>query len=226
MSKLTGVVVGYSDSGLLNQVCDRVFRVDSFKDDIDDHLEQLIKESDVVQFMGGADINPMWYGERAQLGTHFNHEQDVFEVAVHNIARQGGKIITGICRGAQLICALNGGKLIQHVTFHQNGRHPMHISNGEILEVNSLHHQMCLPPPHAQVLGWAPNIARNIPIGTTETEAYFIPATWSFGVQYHPEFMNTDEPARIWYLKQLKQIINMKENNHAPETFVPVSSAA
>ena len=62
--------------------------------------------------------------------------------------------MVGICRGAQFLTVMNGGKLVQHVNNHAiSGTHPCHIKmpSGpkavkiETVEVTSTHHQMMYP---------------------------------------------------------------------------------
>jgi len=123
----------------------------SYANWIDDvELVDKMENADVVMFTGGEDIHPKLYGERKLACTGSNTARDSEEVDAFNkatkLVKKGKKLICfGTCRGAQLLCALNGGKVIQDVSGHAvYGTHP--ITDGEILlDITSLHHQMMYP---------------------------------------------------------------------------------
>lgn len=102
-----------------------------------------IEEAEVVLFTGGEDINPSLYNKRAHHSTWYTQSRDDFEVENYKKVRED-QLIVGICRGAQLACALNGGILIQDCNGHGGCRH--NITNGvETYEIQSIHHQMMYP---------------------------------------------------------------------------------
>lgn len=101
---------------------------------------------DLVVFLGGTDISTSFYGQKKARKTdnpdvaRDEREKKAFEFCVEQ------KIpMVGICRGAQLLCALSGGKLIQHVDGHGGN----HVVNAPKLGINymvsSSHHQMMYP---------------------------------------------------------------------------------
>lgn len=109
-----------------------------------------MEDADIVLFTGGEDIHPKLYGERKLSCTGANTSRDTEEVDAFNkvvkLVKKGKKIICfGTCRGAQLLCALNGGKVIQDVSGHAiYGTHP--ITDGKVtMDITSLHHQMMYP---------------------------------------------------------------------------------
>ena len=109
-----------------------------------------IDEADIVLFTGGEDIDPALYGCKVHKSTYFNKFRDEYELEYYHKMRND-QIGLGICRGAQLACALNGGLLIQDVDNHWVGdTHPI-VNVSDIknlpLELNipSLHHQMMYP---------------------------------------------------------------------------------
>ena len=53
--------------------------------------------------------------------------------------------IIGVCRGAQMLCAAAGGWLIQHMSGHVHGSHPMITSDGVVMQTTSAHHQLMYP---------------------------------------------------------------------------------
>lgn len=116
-----------------------------------------MEKADVVVFPGGADVNPAMYGEPCNVATHFNDDTDAKETAEFNKAMGMGKKMVGICRGAQLLCAKAGGKLVQN----QNDswtRHNCFTYDGKIINVTSAHHQAMYPwgmkDGTYAVLGW------------------------------------------------------------------------
>ena len=101
------------------------------------------EEADIVLFSGGADINPSLYNCKCSPHTHYNDYRDKLEIQCYNKLTPK-QIVIGLCRGAQLLTALNGGKLIQDVTGHNCGPH--YITNGETkFKIESIHHQMMYP---------------------------------------------------------------------------------
>lgn len=75
-----------------------------------------VAELDGLILTGGEDIDPLRYG--AQRGSHTgpaNTPRDTFESSLYVAARAAGLPVLGICRGAQLINAVHGGTLHQHL---------------------------------------------------------------------------------------------------------------
>lgn len=103
-----------------------------------------MEEADIVLFTGGEDVTPALYKEKALSCTSYNRDRDKAEMAEFNKIKST-QLAIGICRGSQLMCALNGGKLVQDCTNH--GIASTHgITNGEMLyEITSTHHQMQYP---------------------------------------------------------------------------------
>lgn len=98
---------------------------------------------------GGADISPAIYGQKANKYTMANDhlsDRDEYEVAMAKACIAMNIPIIGICRGAQLMCALSGGTLVQHVDGHAMGRyHEITTDTGATYTCPSLHHQMMFP---------------------------------------------------------------------------------
>ena len=95
----------------------------------------------LVVFTGGHDVTPAFYGEQANPQTGNLQARDVQEAAIFDKAVKLKKNIAGICRGSQFICAMSGGKLVQHVTNH-GGNHNVRTDDGRLIEVTSTrHHQ-------------------------------------------------------------------------------------
>lgn len=103
-----------------------------------------IEEADIIILPGGADIDPSIYGKkRHHTVTWLNPDRDAREIADFNAVRQD-QVVLGICRGAQLLCALFGGILVQNC--HRHGGCDHGITNGEKeYRITSIHHQMMYP---------------------------------------------------------------------------------
>ncbi len=177
---------------------------------------------DLVCYTGGSDIGPELYGhENLDSGTNPARdiaERDIFEIAAkHNIPQ------TGICRGAQLISALSGGTMVQHMeTSHGGHRHMTQaLDMEEEFLASSAHHQMIVPGPGAEVYAWATERITaedcvydgQLPDSVFDgdavrvTEAIYIPQTRCFGVQYHPEWMEAGCTAATWYLDKIRELL-------------------
>ena len=107
-------------------------------------LFDVVKDStkaDVLMLTGGADILPEHYGEPPHYTTYHSPHRDAYEKPYINQFIKAGKPILGICRGAQFLCAIAGGKLVQDCTGHGSS-HNVHTFDGKVLRTSSLHHQM------------------------------------------------------------------------------------
>lgn len=140
------------------------------------------KSEDIVIFHGGVDINPELYNDRPHPYTQTpNKTRDAVESACMTRAIEAGAFIYGICRGAQLACVLNGGKLNQHITGHTGGGHKL---DQLPFRTNSCHHQAMLPKGNFEVIATHGDIY----------EMLWYPETKCFCVQGHPEWLGFDDP--------------------------------
>ena len=130
---------------------------------------------------------------------------------------------TGICRGAQLISSLSGGTMVQDLRRSHGGhRHPTQaLGVEEDFLASSAHHQMIVPGAGAEIYAWATQRIEaedcvydgDLPDsifddeGIRVTEAIYIPQTRCFGVQYHPEWMDKDCFAALWYLDKIRELL-------------------
>lgn len=170
-------------------------------------LVDSLYKADAFLFTGGADISPEIYGEEMGMRTFIHPERDRREIQVFNVGVEMGKAMIGICRGAQLLTALNGGKLVQHVSNH-GGSHPVHTLDGREFIVSSTHHQMMnpfgLPKKNYKLLAWANKISHTYLDGdgnqirrfwtydAVEPEVVVYPNTRCLCIQAHPEIMPSD----------------------------------
>lgn len=164
---------------------------------------------DAVVIWGGGDISPSLYGKpiskrtsaQTKLGYRDEIERDIVDAAFHS-----GIPVIGVCRGAQLVCAMSGGVLVQDVNGHHSN-HAIRLKSGRSINTTSIHHQMMFPFDLDQkdydILAWSENklsaryvmtdtdIREDIPL---EPEIIYFKNTNSLAIQGHPEFadVNTD----------------------------------
>jgi putative glutamine amidotransferase len=174
-------------------------------------LVRMLDDADVIGFGGGADIHPSLYGCK-DVGSSVGHgpsTRDRTERQVFDYAVQHGIPMFGICRGAQLLCALSGGKLVQDVQGH-GGTHTITTHGGLMMPMSSTHHQMMYPwdVPH-DLIAWTENKSdryiHDIPNYVQpdkDPEVVFFEHTGALAVQGHPEWMEYDSgtvrQVRIW----------------------------
>ena len=174
-----------------------------------------IDEADIIHLVGGADISPFLYTDREHPHTH--HQPFVDERSLSLIEQAKGRPIVGICRGGQLLNALAGGSMYQHVVGHANGgRHLItDLRNNKVISVNSLHHQMMIPADHAEVIAVAHGVATlkqkdsstdniNEPI---DTEVVWYPDTKWLCFQPHPEYVDINDVCAKYFVELFNEFI-------------------
>lgn len=105
-----------------------------------------VPDCDVYVLTGGEDINPLLYGEEPIAATYYNQRRDDQELRGYRIAHELNKFKFGICRGAQLLTALNGGKLWQDVDGHTRAHNMFDVRDRRIIHTSSVHHQQMRVP--------------------------------------------------------------------------------
>lgn len=172
------------------------------------------KEGDLVLFLGGQDIDPSLYGadyvdihgtkfpgRTARAHNYGLSPRDELEFRLGLAAIDKGVPLIGCCRGAQLLCILAGGSLIQHTTLH-HGQHDLHLWDGRHLMCNSVHHQMMRPKStEHRWLGWSHRRSTvyhhdekvdgpfdpTVEFKLGEPEILYFPTIKGLAFQYHPE---------------------------------------
>lgn len=173
----------------------------SYKDTFQEKL-------DLIIFWGGEDISPSLYNERNthSMANNYLSKRDAYETYVYKLAKEKQIPMLGICRGAQLLCALNGGRLWQHVENHGHAHEIRLTETNELLKVTSTHHQMMRPTKEMKVLGVSAKVLspmkynENGAYNTEEDEAeiVFIPQVRALCIQGHPEYTEpTSEFSRL-----------------------------
>ena len=197
------------------ELTDKVVKVDGPSEFADDERGFLV-------LWGGADISPTIYGAKRNPHTYAHEAMSLRDRLEVNLAREAmsrGMLIVGVCRGAQLMCALSGGKLVQHVSGHSSS-HDMETEDGLIMDTSSLHHQMMYPwNVDHELIAWSSPPLSSYHQGETvdedlvapvergglpvEPEIVFFPETNALAIQGHPEYRNPDTP----FVKYCNQLI-------------------
>lgn len=182
-----------------------------------------ISEADIVVFTGGEDVDPCLYGERPLKTTFFNPIRDAVEVDAFTQAVYNEKFMVGICRGAQFLNVMNGGKLWQHVDNHLGDHLIRDEITGRDIKVTSTHHQMMRPAENGEIVATAakstikqygasitpPGQSRHYPEGQwtgktcvedPDVEVVYYPETYSLCFQPHPEY---DSLTTLEYFEEL-----------------------
>ena len=180
--------------------------------------EALYSRLDGVLFSGGGDIGLQYSpGEAHPRIDDVDLARDSLELKMIQTAASDGKPFLGICRGCQVMNVALGGTLYTHipdqlpkaldhsypgnmrtVLVHEvkieEGTHIAEIFVEPILKVNSLHHQGLKDiAPSLRVAGHAPDGL---------VEAIELPDhPFALAVQWHPEWLTDQEPARNLFLK-------------------------
>ena len=117
-----------------------------FKTQYDFNIQKNPETASLLVFTGGADVAPVYYGETQLDCTVSNPKRDEEETALY--LKYNNKLKFGICRGAQFLHVLNGGRLWQDCDNHAiNGTHRIFdIRTKEAVQVTSTHHQMMYIP--------------------------------------------------------------------------------
>lgn len=180
-----------------------------------------VDEADIVVFGGGADVNPAIYEAEQHPYTNIDIKRDDEDIKLFRECLEKGVPMIGICRGAQFLHVMNGGRLYQHVNNH-TGDHAMYIDSSfsknkipkTITRVSSVHHQMCIQNSDMTVIGTSPGKSDSrhetehiVHSGhNRDIEAFFYRDTCCFGVQGHPEYVGYSQYA-CWFLDTIYELV-------------------
>jgi carbamoylphosphate synthase small subunit len=178
--------------------------------------------ADLIQFCGGADVNPALYGQVKHPNTYFREERDTIDIMALKLARKLDKPVAGICRGGQFLNVMCGGSMWQDVEGHaMMGVHEaFDFRTKKNLQVTSTHHQMMRGGKGSTLVlaatkskwkercGIAGNTFRSYDRQVYDTEALFYEKHKAFCFQPHPEFEGHDELATAYfgYLNELLHV--------------------
>jgi putative glutamine amidotransferase len=160
---------------------------------------EILRVLDGLLLAGGADIDPVRYGQPAHPQTvGLRPDRDEGELELLDAALEQDLPVLGVCRGMQLMIVHAGGHLQQHLpelVGHENhrpaagvyGEHAVRVDGasrlgsilGERVQVRSYHHQGVTDAGKLSVVGWADD---------DTVEAVEDPShTFALGVLWHPE---------------------------------------
>jgi gamma-glutamyl-gamma-aminobutyrate hydrolase PuuD len=173
---------------------------------------------DAVLLWGGSDISPSLYDEARyrNSGPDSPTPRDIFEWSLIREADERGIPVIGICRGAQLMCAYVGGKLVQDVDNH-NKSHSIATVDDKSFFVTSCHHQMMYPfDVEHEMLAWSSKHQSTVYNPKEklycqemekhfykEPEVVFFPEIKGYGIQCHPEWHTEDDPFNAWIMESI-----------------------
>ena len=212
---LIGISANTADIDLtLRRVyCDQIVRaggVPMVLPPVDDAevLINMLEGIDGLVLTGGADYNPLWYGEQPEKELYtINSTRDLPELLLTRLAFNRQIPILGICRGVQTMAIALGGNLVQDLKTtlkhsqdapRSEATHSVTITEGSTLYglygqetfVNSFHHQAVKDcGSHLHVVATAPDGVIEA-VESTEQKALM-------GVQWHPEWMG-DEGLKLF----------------------------
>jgi len=178
-----------------------------------DSMDYFLERAKAIVIGGGEDVHPSVYGkeEYVEVCGAFDEFRDSIEMVLIKHALLNKKPLLGICRGHQIINAVNGGTLIpdipsfsQTTINHRSDRDSAHVIicmkdswlsalNIDTLWVNSRHHQ-CIDElsPLFSPAAYSPDgIIESIQIADTLLHPFAV------GVQWHPEGLHDKASAQI-----------------------------
>ena len=186
--------------------------------------EQLITNDGFLVIWGGEDIHPSLYGEEnlASFVDFTASERDLMELALIDKAVHLGMPVLGVCRGAQLCCAIAGGKLAQDIEGHGRS-HNISTNDGRTFITSSVHHQMMYPfEVEHELLAWSTTQLSKHYVGLTpdeiskvevEPEVVYFPEQQFLAVQGHPEFMDENCAFNHYIGELIKNYLFQKVTN-------------
>lgn len=200
----TAYIAGYellddADYGEMADIATRLLGLELLFDSEEPH--------DVLLFAGGTDINPAMYGEKplptTQKSDMLRDGREIYHWQVGQ-TRIDVPLNIGVCRGAQFLNVMAGGKLWQHVDGH-HGAHSVWYNNMAHSGITSDHHQMMIVPENGKekkirhsILAYASGLGDrskirmaqgSIPRGRDTTgnpECIWYPDVRNLCVQFHP----------------------------------------
>jgi gamma-glutamyl-gamma-aminobutyrate hydrolase PuuD len=190
-----------------------------------------LEDADLVQFTGGADVDPIFYNRLEHPRTSCDFDRDKRESIQYGLAKSLNKKIAGVCRGAQFLTVMAGHELWQDVTHHANvaGHSIVDKFTKQVRHVTSTHHQMMRlndKGGEAIVIATAGHIAQRKSCVEEDEfiydffakdkkhreemgedlEVVFYPGENSLAFQPHPEFEKGE--CRNYYFEVLSRYLN------------------
>lgn len=180
------------------------------------YLKEREEHFDLVCFEGGADVNPLLYGELNNGLSHCDVGTDMGSLALYNNARRLNVPMVGICRGAQFLNVMAGGRMHQHYDGHAIvGTHPIHFFQYEgeqrvkkTCQVTSTHHQVMIPGRFQEVIGWAgDDWQREVP---EQVEIVWNGLDNGLSFQPHPEYVDKGHECQTLFFQLIWEYFGLK----------------
>ena len=189
-----------------------------------------LEHADVIQFTGGEDVHPDFYGEALHPMTYANAYRDEECGYLFEFAKEYNIPMAGICRGGQFLNVANGGRMFQHCDGHAIfGTHKATIlETGLVVDVTSTHHQIMRPNRDTGIVIMESEKLGNfkeymtlkfnsgnpdwfITDGSEEddVEAIYYPDTNSLCFQPHPEYCEFDSDCMKTYRYFLRNYLGL-----------------
>lgn len=184
-------------------------------------LYQVVDEAadaDAFVWTGGQDIGTSLYHENHINDARFSKVSFRDQMEKEYFDKYPGVARIGVCRGAQLLCVLSGGRLWQHVDGHFQTHKMLDLRTNKLYDTTSIHHQMMIPPEDAEIIAVADKSTFKVSaagkfssedLAEPDIEVIYIPRTRSFCIQGHPEY-NPDMMAP-YFFQMLDDTIWRKE---------------
>lgn len=162
---------------------------------------------------GGTDVDSYYYDEpRSKWAQLPDIHRDTKEFNAVNKAVKDGQPIVGVCRGAQLLCIANGGKLYQH-SQPSVQCHDIMTKTGILIEnVAADHHQIMIPMGNYIKLAYNPYKVgiyfdnNKFDFVEKTPEVVWFPDTRCLAIQPHPEWMDSTHPFNVWLNELMKEL--------------------
>lgn len=178
-----------------------------------------LEEADLCVFTGGADVDPVFYGARKHDTTKIDTRRDERDLIVYKECYDQGIPMLGICRGAQFLHVMNGGRLYQDIDGHVGNHKIVDLEQRRVIDrISSVHHQSCIPNLEGgmRILATASQSRKRVKYDNEleefvtelgikpDVEAFFYPETCCLGVQGHPEY-KTYNAFSVWVLNLINR---------------------
>lgn len=163
-------------------------------------LVNSIEYADLLCLEGGADVFPPLYGEK-NVSSTYNVHKDIQSFGLISVAQRLNIPVVGICRGSQVMCVNNGGKMKQHIENHCKW-HDLTV-NGQTFEVSSSHHQESIP-----------NVSEDYIIRSEDgtCEIVWYKDKNMMGFQPHPEYHQQGHECRNIFFELIDNWLVFKNN--------------
>lgn len=180
-----------------------------------DHLQK----GGALLLHGGEDISPSIYNHKNSKYCHAKKEPSVRDQLELDLIKRAVSLempIIGICRGAQLLCAFDGGHLVQHIVGHATeGHNVVSEQYGNLGVSNSAHHQMMQPRKSRDnnIIGYVEETLYGYEEKDILREYQNCPEIIhfnkikGFGIQGHPEWMKRDDLYLNNCIKIMKDVL-------------------